>query len=338
MNQTFVCCSTYHVYLSIIEAYKFKYEGHDSILIFFVDHIEGIEEFVDNVAKIGVFKKVLKIQGYTLIRNLKQRYGAWRYFTQRASIVVDLYQKSNPELVEYDAFIANSQINLFQINRTRAYFLIKYPENHFRMYEDGYGTYTQKLPAMRHFNRKYITKFPVLKGHDPQIKEVVVSFPEKVVDKVLIPKLKKLNIQALEDGIREEDKCKVITSIIGDVSVMRERATIVITQPISEDGICTENEKKKLYGDIIDAEIESGHMVYLKTHPRERTVYSYEKDGLYNLPKYFPLEVFNLSKNLMIERAVSFYSTALYNLKHVDEKVLLGEDYLQKAIVKLRKR
>ncbi|HEX8562902.1 MAG TPA: glycosyltransferase family 52 [Flavobacterium sp.] len=337
MDQTFVCCSTYHVYLSILEAYKAKRQGHESVLIFYVDVMEGISEFIDNVDKIGIFKRVLKVNGYTMIRTIKKHYSMRDYFLNRAKIYVDMFDKHYPELVELQPFIANSEINLFQINRTRAYFIIKFPDNFFRMYEDGYGTYTQKLKFLRYLNRKYITKFPVLKGHDPQIQEVMVSYPEKMVDPILIPKVKKLDIRPLEDAISDEDKSRIVRSLIGDTKVQNQNATIVITQPLSEDGICTETQKKILFEELIKAELANGNIVYLKTHPRERTVYTYDYPGFYHLPKFFPLEVFNLSSHMRIERAVSFYSTALYNLKHVDDKVLLGEEHLHKEIEKLTK-
>ncbi len=335
MDQTFVCCSTYHVYISILEAYKYKHQGHESVLIFFDDLIENIDEFLDNVEKIGLFKKVMRIKGYTIIRNLRKKYGFWRYVTDRGEVIKELYEKHNPQLLEYDKFMANSQINLFQINRTRAYFLIKYHNNFFRMYEDGYGTYTQRLKTMRKFNRKFITKIPLLKGHDPQVKEVYVTYPEKVTDKVLMPKLKKLDLLALEDNLTDDEKNHVVQSMIGDIELKSERASVIITQPLSEDFLCREETKVTLYKRIIDAELAAGRVVYVKTHPREKTAYSFDEQGIFFLPKFFPLEVFNLSTKLKIEKGISFFSTALYNLKHVDERALLGEDYLMEEIKKL---
>ncbi|HEX9979269.1 MAG TPA: glycosyltransferase family 52 [Flavobacterium sp.] len=338
MNQTFVCCSTYHVYISILEAYKHKHEGYESVLIFLDDMIENIGEFVDNVEKLGVFKRVLRIKGYTIVRNLRSKYNFWRYYTQRSGIYIDLYEKHNPELLEIHEFMANSELNLFRIDRTRAYFLIKYKKNFFRMYEDGYGTYNQKLPPRhRRFNRKYITKFPLLKGHDPQVKEVLVSDPSKMTDKALIPKVKKLDLLQLESNLTDGEKEAMLNTMLGDISLKREKATIIITQPLFEDHFCTEEVKIMLYKEIIDAELAAGNLVYIKTHPRERTVYPFADPQIIYLPKFFPLEIFNLNTNLRIEKAISFFSTALFNLKHVDDKQLLGEDYLKERILQINR-
>ena len=336
MDQTFVCCSTYHVYVSILEAYKHKKLGHESVLVFFDDAIRGIGGFLESVERIGIFKKIIVVQGYTIMRNMKKQYGWWQYITGRAKIIVDLYEKNNTELVEYQDFIANSQINLFQLNRTRAYFLIKYPDNFFRMYEDGYGVYQQKLPALRRLNRKYITKLPLLKGHDPQVKEVWVSFPEKVTDKILIPKLRKLDIDALENQLTETEKRDIVQQMVGDINLRAEQSTIIITQPLSEDGYCSEATKIELYRKLVEQELADGNLVYIKTHPRERTVYPFDNANVILLPKFFPLEVFNLG-SLKISKAVSFFSTALFNLKHVGDKVMYSEDYVVKEIAKCAK-
>jgi hypothetical protein len=336
MDQTFVCCSTYHVYISILEAHKYRKQGYESILIFFDDVITGIEGFLQNVDDIGIFKKVIVVKGYTIMRNLKKKHSFWKYITGRSKIIVDLYEKNNTGLVDYDAFIAGSEINLFQINRTRAYFLIKYKKNFFRMYEDGYGTYQQKLPAIRRFNRKYITKLPLLKGHDPQVKEVWVNFPERVTDKVLIPKLKKLDILSLEAHLNESEKDNVVECMIGNITLRPDRSTIIITQPLSEDDFCSEAIKINLYEGLVEQELAAGNIVYIKTHPRERTIYPFRHENTMFLPKYFPLEVFNLSSKVHIAKAVSYFSTALFNLKHVENKVLLGEDFLVSEIEKIK--
>ena len=336
MNQTFVCCSTYHVYVSILEAYKFRKLGQESVLIFFNDVISGIDGFLQSVESIGVFKKIIVVQGYTIMRNMKKEHGWWKYITGRSEIIVDRYERNNPELLDYEKFITESEINLFQLNRTRAYFLIKYPNNFFRMYEDGYGVYQQKLPALRRFNRKYITKLPLLKGHDPQIKEVWVSFPEKVTDKILIPKLKKLEIDVLETALTDAEKAHIVQCMIGNITLRAEQSTVIITQPLSEDDYCSEEIKIELYRKLVDQELEDGNTVYIKTHPRERTVYPFAGDKVVFLPKYFPLEVFNLAESLKIDKAVSFFSTALFNLKHVENKVMYGEEYVVKEIEKMR--
>lgn len=336
MNQTFVCCSTYHVYISILEAYKFQKEGGESVLFFFDDLITDIEPFLQNVEKLGLFKDVVRIKGYTILRNMKKNFGFWRYVTDRPAIIRGLYHEHNDGLVRHQEFIRNSQINLFQINRTRAYFILEFPNNFFRMYEDGYGTYTQRLGTVRRLRRKYITKLPMLKGHDSQIKEVWVSYPEKVTDKVLIPKLRKLDITVLEDQLTQAEKQNIVHSLIGGVVLNREASvTLVITQPLSEDSICTESTKIKLYNNIVSQERALGKIVYFKSHPREVTQYHFDDPGVLFLPKYFPMEVFNLDQSLGVDKAVAYFSTALYNLKHVQDKVLLGEDFLRSEVKKI---
>lgn len=337
MNQTFICCSTYHVYVSILEAFRHGKEGRESVLFFFDDLIEGIEPFLQNVERIGIFKAVVRIKGYTLVRRLRQQYGWKDYLLNRSGIFVDLFEKNNPELLQWDDYLRHSEINLFQINRTRAYFLIKYPQNFFRMYEDGLGTYTQKLGLLRKLNRTYITRFPLLKGHDPQVKEVLVSSPEKMTDKVLKMKVKPLDLTALEDALTPEEGRAVLSALAGGITLSDGPASLIVTQPLSEDRYCTEATKVQLYSRLAEAECASGRQVFVKTHPREVTEYHFSNQQITLLPRYFPLEVFNLDKSLKIEKGISYFSTALFNLRHVGERILLSEEAAKEDIRKIER-
>ena len=246
----------------------------------------------------------------------------------RAKALVKLMESENPQLLENEEFFRNSEFNLFEINRTRAYFIIKYPNNLMRMHEDGLSAYSRKLSYSRIFNRKYITRYPLLKGHDKQVKEFLVQYPEKIYDKVLKDKVKKLDINDLEKGLTETEKINIVSAFLDDYPILNsEKRALIITQPLSELNLMTESTKVNMYKDMVKDAIKHNYKVYIKMHPREQTDYKLLfEDSVIIMPKLFPLEVFNLSKAFNFEKGYTYHSSALGNLKYINEKVFYNKD------------
>jgi len=322
MNQVYVCCSTFHIYISILEAYKYKKMGHESILIFIIDKINDAENLIPVLKNIEVFDDIVPIKGYSITDRMKKKIGFFNYMFNRAQSLVNLFEEENPELVKYKDFIEHSELNLFEVNRTRAYFIIKYPKIFMRMHEDGYGAYSQKLSPIRIFNRKYITRFPLLKGHDEEVKEFKVQHPEKIFDKALKSKAKKMDLDALQDALSKEEKNKIVSSFLGENTIEESHnRALIVTQPLSEIGKMSEQKKVDIYSSMVEDAKTSGFNVYLKMHPRELTDYkSIFGNTIKMIPKLFPLEIFNLSSDFSFKKGYTISSTALGNLKYVEKK------------------
>ncbi|MFZ3516699.1 glycosyltransferase family 52 protein [Vibrio harveyi] len=87
---------------------------------------------------------------------------------------------------------------------------------------------------------------------------------------------------------------------------------ILITQPFSEDGILSENEKINLYESILNKLKLQSKNIVIKPHPRETTNYSiYFKDTKI-LPSYKMME--NITGN--IDLMVTIFSSCAFNLKY----------------------
>lgn len=99
--------------------------------------------------------------------------------------------------------------------------------------------------------------------------------------------------------------------------------TLLITQPFSEmsHGRISEKEKIDIYRRLISEYQEE--RVLIKTHPGERTDYEkyFTKAGILNVS--CPLELFMLN-NSYIHRAITVYSTAIFNLDDSVEKIITG--------------
>ncbi|RZJ71193.1 glycosyltransferase family 52 [Flavobacterium sp.] len=329
MNQTYVGCSLYHLYVSMLLAYEARRAGQKSLMLLINDRVPDVESLLPGLRKIGVFDDIVAVKAYSILTDFKKNLGTVNYLFNRQNGLVSIYEKNNPELLKREDFIRDSQINMFHIVRTRAYFLIKFPNNYFRMVEEGFQTYRHKMPVLRYLKRKYLIKFPILMGHDSQVKEVLVQHPEKLRDNVLRSKGKKLDLDKLQRDLSNEQRQDVLECFLGErPTYSGTKKFLLITQPLSEDGIVSEKQKVDIYAKAILSAKAKGYDVYLKTHPREFTKYSELFKDVKLIPQLFPIEVFNLDPNYRFEVGLTVFSGSLDNLSNVENKITLGRDIL----------
>lgn len=101
----------------------------------------------------------------------------------------------------------------------------------------------------------------------------------------------------------------------------------MITQPLSEDNILSEEEKINIYNNILrERNIKK---VYIKPHPREKTDYSKVlKDiKVVIIEKEFPIEIFMLL-NMELKKVITLFSTAILSLRDKYDVEFIGtKDY-----------
>lgn len=334
MNQTFVGCSMYHIYVSILLAYDNKRQGNKSLLIVIEDRTEGVTQYVEPLRQMNLFDDVITVKGYTPVRKLKKEVNKFSYIFKRAASLKKVFEHMNPQMVSYDSFISNSEINLFHIVNSRAYFLIKYPKNNFRMVEEGTGTYRHRMPFSRKLKRQ-LMNYPLLMGYDKQVKEVLVQKPEDMEDDLLRSKSVTLDLERLQNQLSAEEKKNIISCFnLLELDVYStDKKAIILTQPLIEAGFkVTEAEMIAIYKSMIDDVKAKGLTPYLKMHPREEIDYdkAFKNEGVKVLPKLIPIEVLNLDESIVFEEAHTISSGSIDNLLHVKNRYSLGFDYLKK--------
>ncbi|MBN1182304.1 MAG: hypothetical protein JXB49_08460 [Bacteroidales bacterium] len=109
---------------------------------------------------------------------------------------------------------------------------------------------------------------------------------------------------------------------------------LIITQPLSEDGIMSEDEKIKLFADIVSN--KDNNKIFIKPHPREITDYSKKFANIILLPKLFPLELLLNNNEIKIDKAFTYYSSSIVNSENIKETTILNE-YYKKKIDSLKK-
>lgn len=95
--------------------------------------------------------------------------------------------------------------------------------------------------------------------------------------------------------------------------------TLLLTQPLSEDNYISEEEKLKIYSEIMDKITTKN--ILLKPHPREKTNYMIlEKENCYIMEKNFPIELLQLLE-IKLEEVVTLFSTGIYSFNNIRKKI-----------------
>lgn len=162
-----------------------------------------------------------------------------------------------------------------------------------------------------------------------KIEYVYAHNPQKLID-LGVPKhkAKSFNLQQIietYDDLKKKKLCElfvektVLAKLMGD----NVRKCIVFTQPLSEDGYVSENEKKALFKEICDFYSSYGE-VYLKKHPRDNT--EYDSINAISINDRFPSEVLSiLGINFYV--AVGLCTSAIDEVLS-DYKMNIGPSYL----------
>lgn len=114
----------------------------------------------------------------------------------------------------------------------------------------------------------------------------------------LQPYLSEFKIKELFDGVPQNTSDNIMRLFLNESEIMqiknlrKKKVGIIFTQCLSEEGYCTEEEKKSYYRKIIDFYKQYGEIV-IKTHPREKTNYCFGSTVIFDKP--FPSELFALA-------------------------------------------
>lgn len=199
------------------------------------------------------------------------------------------------------------------------------------LYEHGMINY-QKTEEM--FHGKKITLFNkiILKcfgesissyGRDKNVEKIYLFNPEKAPFDIK-EKVKKLDLRKKWENLKKEDKENII-NIFGLENLNKEEyegKIILLTQPLSEQKLISEEEKLQIYSKIIENYSEKE--IVIKVHPREKTNYSkYFKCQI--LSNKFPIEILEL-ENIRFKKAITLYSTAINSFNYEIEKEILGTE------------
>jgi len=323
MNQVFVCGTYFQIYVSMLLTLYRKDPGSKSLLIL-NDHTPEIEKIIPALRENGFFDHYIFVPFRKIEGQVKKDTGILGKVIKRNKTIIKAVEHGSDIKSHFD-FIAASELNLFYLwGFPSAYFVLKYPNNYFRIIEDGARNYVLKTSRFKLFKRKYLLRTYIGDGFDDAIKEIQVQHPEQLDPRIRY-KATRLAFQEMQEKLSSEDRSKILRVFMREfaVTVDERKKLLVITQPLENSSI-SEDDKLSLYRQIID-KYANDYQVYLKPHPRELTNYTQLLGRQFiEIPRAFPLEMLDLLQTITFDLGVTLFSSGLSNLNCIRHKIHLG--------------
>lgn len=172
-------------------------------------------------------------------------------------------------------------------------------------------------------------------GMSEKIKKIyltgILPIPDIIKDKVEL-----INVEKLWKELSKEKKRKVLEIFdieLKELEKLKEvkDKILLLTQPLSEDGIVDEIEKIEMYKQLL---YERGiKKIYIKPHPREKTdyreVFKNTNIEVKILSNKFPAEIFMLL-DMNFKKVITIFSTAALNFKYKCEVEFIGTEKYSK--------
>ena len=168
-------------------------------------------------------------------------------------------------------------------------------------------------------------------GQSEKVEKIILTgllpIPEIIKSKVEV-----INIEECWNNLTKEKQKEILAIFnmkIEELEILKNNSNkiLLLTQPLSEDGIVSEEEKIKMYENIlIEKNIKE---IYIKLHPRERTDYvkNFKNIKVNIIKKDFPAEILFLL-NINFNKVITLFSTAALNFKGKSEIEFIGtKDY-----------
>lgn len=266
------------------------------------------------------FPKIIsdKFQNKVILKKYKNQIKIFRYYMVRRFL--KKIKKEYSKTLENKVFFIQDHLTYGQ------FFLNNFEKSRFYLIEDGIGNYNlSNLERAKKNNVKYLykymnfikTSYPTL-GISEKIKKIYLTglLP---IPKILEEKVKIINIKELWQKIPEREKIGILKIFDIELEELKkltssEEKILLITQPLSEDKIITEEEKINIYREIINKEKDK--IIVIKPHPREKTDYkkAFFQYNIQIMKKEFPLELLSFL-DIKFYKVITLFSTAALNFK-----------------------
>lgn len=310
MGRMYICVTPYQLLLTIL-----KIEDGKSELVL----QEGItdKEIISNLSKERIFKKID-------ILNMLIFDGVKKYITNKRKMAGFITR-----------FKGVDDIYTYNDHTPIGWILDKYKIK-YNLIEDGYNFFSYKYID---FRNRVFTKKATIRDYKDLLKHLFFLRRTKgpgfskycqsieVNDISVVPKderyhkFKEVPRKNLFNNISEERKQLILRVFdVEELSEVAEKSVLILTQPLSIDGLMNSDDKQYgFYKKICDKYLSEGYEVYLKPHPRDTI--TYEKiNGVNLIAQSVPMELIEMVSDVKFERIITHSSTAINFLTCGKEK------------------
>lgn len=210
--------------------------------------------------------------------------------------------------------------------------------------EDGFYNYSEEI-LMKENKRKikFDIKNKILGGNfitntkkfglDDRIKQIYLTGFNKIPD-LIKEKVKIFNVKDKYGKLNSKEKESFLNIFRINKNIfekLKGKKYLLLTQPLSEDGILTEEEKILIYSEILQE--YNFKEVIIKIHSREKTNYKNYFKRIEVFDEKFPIEILAFLP-LNLKKVVTIYSTAITAFENTTEVEFLGTEINKKLLQK----
>lgn len=325
MKRMYICHTPYHLFIAIIR--QLLYKGEAVLVLCRVEQLSP--EIVNRLKKQNIFRRIYEYDHLDSRRELLR--GGKETLLHRKRVnsnIEDALGIDLNELKEYDIYIFNdSSVFGYWMNING----IKY-----HLLEDALDNYKIDKPIYLPLRKKIEKRIKQLFRIDFSYWGESANYLTVEVNDISgICIRKKKNVievprKELLHKLTKEDKAILRTIYLDGFDLSQSEqyhgGTLIITQPLSEAKIVRHETKMQIYQYLINH--YGAGQVFIKPHPEDQDSYLGFQGCIVIPAKSIPLEVFDLVTDIHFKRAVTCFSTAITELENVEEKVIMGYEWV----------
>ena len=227
-NQTFVCGTLFHLYISTLKSINYHKSGVKTLLII-TDFTPGIKNIANSLIQKDIFDDLLIVPTIKIKSELYKKESHLKRIRYRNNLTIKNIEE-NSNIINFYPFIENSEINLFSSKGfSNTFFILKFKKNYIRMIEDGYRNYNPRIGWVKAFKRKYILRTVIGEGRDKEIKDIQVQYPDKL-PKYVKHKGTELNLKYLQERLTTEETNTLLSIFLKNntINISSEKNLILI--------------------------------------------------------------------------------------------------------------
>lgn len=315
---TYICYSEYHLFIALVNVLIAKDE---KFLIFCPSMMShNISEVLFTNCKFVFYDNRLIEENWIDFKRANP--FALNRFKKALETIVGKHLDLEP----LDHILTNSTFYVFNDGTPFVLnLLLLYKQQTFILIEEGELIYSKRQLRLNDVIKRIIG-FPLPFGRSSQISSVFVRFPQRLPMQ-LQKKASIYDINSMAYGLPRNDKDTLLYAFGVDLDTVINNSSnnlLLITQPLSEDGIISEQEKKNIYQKIA-SDYGSDWHVFIKPHPRELTDYTSSITNSSMIKSNFPVELLSFLP-IEFDLAITLFSTAIH-LVPAKKHITLGLNY-----------
>lgn len=196
----------------------------------------------------------------------------------------------------------------------------------FNVIEDGMANYDPFiLPAGYLF--KVLVGIHKTMGYDNRAQKIYLSGIKKAPSPIS-HKVIKFNLYDSWKKLTTAEKNNIFITFNICLTPHQSIDTLLLTQPLSEDGLMNEKNKNEIYKKILTK--MNIHKIVIKPHPREKTtIYDFDCIEISYINQYIPMELL-IFAGLKINNAITLYSSSIFSLKQSNRLIYGTKEFTNK--------